>query len=109
MQVSRILSKPSGHDALSRFLAARSGEARQINNDFSTAGFILALYAGKGPRMGDVLAERPRFALRRRATVSFRSGGLLLSSGRKLRWLIWIGVAGLTGWGAILEANSGFV
>ena len=59
--------------------------------------------------MGDVLAERPRFALRRRATVSFRSGGLLLSSGRKLRWLIWIGVAGLTGLGAILEANSGFV
>src|SRR3954451_280326 len=63
---------------------------------------------GKAP-MGDVLAQRPRFILRRRAAVSHRGGRLLLRSVRKLRWLVWIGVAGLTGWGAMLEANPGFV
>jgi membrane peptidoglycan carboxypeptidase len=59
--------------------------------------------------MGDVLAERPRLILRRRAAVSHSGRRLALRSVRKLRWLVWIGVAGLTGWGAILEANSGFV
>ncbi|MFL5333721.1 MAG: glycosyl transferase family 51, partial [Geminicoccaceae bacterium] len=59
--------------------------------------------------MDGVLAQRPRFLSRRRTAVSNTRGRLFLWSVRKLRWLVWISVVGLISWGAVLEANSGFV